>query len=52
MVFGSGDRNEEALKDHDRNLREVLTRYQQKTSSELLMRCSSDSSKSPAWASS
>ena len=30
LVFGSGDTYEEALEDHDRNLREVLTRCQQK----------------------
>ena len=30
LVLGSGDTDEEALKDHDRNLREVLTRCQHK----------------------
>ena len=30
LVFGSGDTDEEALKDHDRNLRGVLTRCRQK----------------------
>ena len=30
LVFGSGDIDEEALEDHDRNLREVLSRCQQK----------------------
>ena len=30
LVFGSGDTDQEALKDYDRNLREVLTRCQHK----------------------
>ena len=30
LVFESGDTDEEALKDHDRNLREVLTCCQHK----------------------
>ena len=29
-MFGAGDTDEEALKDHDRNLREVLSRCRQK----------------------
>ena len=29
LVFGSGDTNEEAFKDHDHNLREVLTHCRQ-----------------------
>ena len=30
LVFGSGDADEEAVEDHDRNLREVLTCCRQK----------------------
>ena len=31
LVFGAGDTDEEALKDHDRNLREVFSRCRQKS---------------------
>ena len=30
LVFGAGDTDEEALKDHDRHLREVFNRFRQK----------------------